>query len=85
VLDGCSISEADVLIGVVMELEHFLSEQVQVQVNPSDGQLILALIVDRLSHVAATSQPETLNLVNKSSDILDLTLQLDFLFVHLPL
>ena len=57
----------------------------QVHIDPSDRQLIFALIVDWLSHFAAATHPETLNLIDESSNIFNFTLQLDLLSVHLSL
>jgi hypothetical protein len=85
VLNWRSVCEENVLIWVVVEFEEFLPKQMQVHIDPSDRQLIFALIVDWLSYFAAATHPETLNLIYESPNILNFTLQLDFLSVHLSL
>ena len=84
-LNWRSFCEENILIWVVVEFEKFLPEQMQVHIDPSDRQLIFALIVDWLSHFATATHPETLNLIDESSNILNFKLQLDLLSIHLSL
>jgi len=66
-----------------VEFKELLPEQVQVHVDPSNRQLILALIVNWLNHLAAAPRPKFLYVIDNPSDVFHLTLQLQFLAVHL--